>query len=239
MNFVGVDGCRAGWFWVSLMRSGEWQADIEQSFSRVWSKWQEAHSILVDIPIGLRNSSHDERLCDREARRVLGPPRSSSVFLVPCRPSLYARGYREACRINERYTGRRLSRQSWNIARKTREVDELLQSHPRARRGVREIHPEVLFWALNGGESMKYNKRTKDGFKERLHLLEIRYPGSQVIVASVLSRFTTKQVGKDDVLDALVGAVTGELGWHSLKSFPEQPERDSTGLPMEIAYFAI
>jgi predicted RNase H-like nuclease len=236
MSFVGVDGCSSGWFGVCLTNSGEWETGIEPNFGRIWTRWHAADSILVDIPIGLRDSGNEERLCDREARRALGPPRSSSVFPVPCRPSLQAEGYPDACRINKRYTGRRLSQQSWNIAGKIREVDDLLQSHPRARSVVREIHPEVLFWALNGGKSMQHNKRTEDGFKERLQLLELRNPGSEVIVTSVLNRFARKEIERDDLMDALAAAVTGKLGKGSLRSFPEWPERDSTGLPMEIVY---
>lgn len=237
MSCVGVDGCRAGWFWVCLMQSDGWDVGIEQRFGRVWSKWEGADSILVDIPIGLRESGEQERLCDREARRILGPPTSSSVFPVPCRLSLYAKGYRDACRINERQTGRRLSRQSWNIAGKIREVDDLFQSHPQVKGAVREVHPEVLFWALNGGKPMQHNKRTEHGFNERLRLLALRYPGSETIVSCVLHTFTRKDAGRDDVLDALAAAVTGKLGKGSLQSLPKNPERDSTGLPMEIVYY--
>lgn len=219
-----------------LMQSGEWEAGVEQSFSPILSRWQWADSILVDIPIGLRDSGGEERLCDREARRALGPPRSSSVFPAPCRPSLFADGYRDASRINERQTGRRLGRQSWAIARKIREVDDLLRSHPQARNVIREIHPEVLFWALNAGKSMQHNKRIEDGFNERCRLLTRRYPGSRAIVPSVLSRFPRKDVARDDILDALAAAVTAGLGTRSFRSLPEHPERDSTGLPMEIVY---
>lgn len=219
-----------------LMHSGEWNVGVERDFSRIWSRWQQADSVLVDIPIGLRDSGCEERLCDREARRVLGPPRSSSVFPAPCRPSLCANVYRDASRINERHTGRRLSRQSWAITRKIQEVDDLLQSHPRARNVIREIHPEVLFWALNCGKPMHHNKRTEDGFNERLKLLELRYPGSEAISASVLDTFARQEVGRDDVLDALAAAVAGKLGRGSLRSLPEHPELDSTGLPMEIVY---
>ena len=38
-------------------------------------------------------------------------------------------------------------------------------------------------------------------------------------------------------MDALVAAVTGKLARGALRSLPEVPERDSTGLPMEIVYY--
>jgi len=36
---------------------------------------------------------------------------------------------------------------------------------------VREIHPEVSFWALAGGKPAKYNKKTLAGRNERIVLL--------------------------------------------------------------------
>jgi predicted RNase H-like nuclease len=233
---MGVDGCRAGWLWVWLGQSGEWQAGVEQSFHQVWSRSERGDLILVDIPIGLRDSGDLERLCDREARGILGRLRSSSVFPVPCRQSLHGKGYGDACRINERLSGRRLSRQSWNIAAKIREVDDLLQTHPRARRMVLETHPEVLFWSLNGGKSMQHNKRTAKGFNERLRLLTRQYPGSQAILAFVMDAFERRQAGRDDVLDAIAAAVAAKQGRRSLRSFPGRPELDSAGLPMRIVY---
>lgn len=237
MSFVGVDGCKAGWFWVRLTRSGDWDAHIAQRFDQVWGEWRQAELILVDIPIGLRGSGDQERLCDREARRILGRPRSSSVFPPPCRAALSAHTYREATRINERHTGRRLNKQTWNITPKIREVDNLIQSEHRARSVIRESHPEVLFFALNEGRGMMHNKRAEDGFSERLRLLERVYPGSNAVVTSALGRFARKDVGRDDILDALVAAVAAMVGEHRLRMLPERPERDSTGLPMEIVYY--
>lgn len=160
------------------------------------------------------------------------------MFPVPCRPALHADTYGEACCIHERRTGKRLSRQSWNIAGKIREVDGLLRSHSRAKRVIRETHPEVLFWALNAGKCMRHNKRTEDGFHERLRLLAGHYRHSKAIVDSVLNTFARKDVGRDDVLDALAAALAGKLGKGSLRSLPECPERDSTGVSMEIVYTA-
>jgi predicted RNase H-like nuclease len=32
MKFVGVDGCKAGWFWASISEENEWDAGIIASF---------------------------------------------------------------------------------------------------------------------------------------------------------------------------------------------------------------
>lgn len=63
----------------------------------------------VDIPIGLADEG--ARHCDKEARRVLGQPRASSVFPAPIRPVLAAECWEEACTIRERAAGKRMSKQ--------------------------------------------------------------------------------------------------------------------------------
>ena len=47
-----------------------------------------ADSVLIDIPIGLSDSGPGGRLCDREARQLLGCGRVSSVFSAPARRTL-------------------------------------------------------------------------------------------------------------------------------------------------------
>ena len=41
----------------------------------------------------------------------------------------------------------------------------------------------------------------------------------------------------NDILDALVAAVTALLGKQSLLTMPGKPEVDLRGLPMEMAYY--
>ena len=93
-----------------------------------------------------------------ESRRLLGK-RGSSVFAVPCREALSARTYRQACRINQRILGVKLSIQTWNIAAKIREIDTWLCTNPKLQPKIRESHPELCFWALAGGHAMSYPKK--------------------------------------------------------------------------------
>ena len=78
--------------------------------------------ILIDIPIGLKTGGSGERLSDLGARSIL-KARKSSIFPVPCREAIYAKTYKEACEVNERLTGKRISKQAWNIVPKIRDVD--------------------------------------------------------------------------------------------------------------------
>jgi len=100
---------------------------------------------------------------------------------------------------------------------------------------IREIHPEVGFWALNKYAAMQYNKKSEEGFNERFALLSGYCEYVQDIVEAAKQKFHRKEVARDDIIDALVGTVTAKFH-PSLNTLPEKPERDSKGLPMEIVY---
>src|SRR5581483_732956 len=75
--------------------------------------------VAVDIPIGLpsgHSTDDGRRRCDGAARALLGP-RAVSVFPAPCRPTLSATSYRDACQleISARQGGSGLSRQAYGI----------------------------------------------------------------------------------------------------------------------------
>lgn len=226
----GVDGCRAGWFyfWINGRVFGhgvvdELSAVVSQGYADV---------ILVDMPIGLPDDDGN-RDCDTAARRLLGR-RASSVFPAPCRAALAAATYEEACALNEQQTGRRLSRQCWNIVPKIREVDRLLLAGGRARGRVRESHPEVCFAALNGGRPMAAAKRTADGYQERLAVLRAKWPSAPRAAEAALAAYRRGDVGRDDILDAMVLAVTASLPAARRETIPARPRKDDKGLPMSM-----
>jgi predicted RNase H-like nuclease len=188
---------------------------------------------LIDIPIGLKSSGSEERHCDREARKLLGK-RASSVFPAPCRQALECRDYAEASSVNQSATGRKLSRQSWAIVLKIYEVDSVVRGLPE-RRKLREMHPELCFMALNGGEPMGHNKKKAAGQTERLAVLSRYRPDAETIFQEARTGWLKKDLANDDILDALVGAVVASHpDW--LVSLPTVPEEDDVGLPMEMVY---
>jgi len=239
VEFVGVDGCPAGWVAVALTGDGRLGYQVLPTFDAVLCQHPRA-LILVDVPIGLREAGPEERLCDREARRLL-EQRRSSVFPAPVRAALCAADYEAASRLNrERTDGRRgLSRQSWAIVPKIREVYEHLAGRHQPSPLVREMHPELCFWALNEGRPLRHNKKTQEGYHERVALLSRLVAGSVRLVETVLREKRRGIVRRDDVVDALVGAVIARLSGGDLKTLPGVPERDSAGLPMEMVYFGV
>ncbi|MBW2039536.1 MAG: DUF429 domain-containing protein [Deltaproteobacteria bacterium] len=232
---VGADGCKAGWFTVLVMEDNDWEVDVFPDVSSLWNKYSSASVILLDVPIGLRDRGTEERICDIEARKILGPKRRSSVFPAPCRASISAKTYEEANNINKQMTGRGLSLQTWNIIPKICEVDILLSNDESARSRIREIHPEICFWAL-AGHPMKHSKKKREGLLERTKVLQSLYPRTDDIIRYALSAYRRNEVAKDDILDALSAAVTAMRGVQRLVSIPKAPEFDSQGLRMEMVY---
>ncbi|MDP2215778.1 MAG: DUF429 domain-containing protein [Methanolobus sp.] len=236
MNVVGVDGCSSGWFAIQLLSEEEFDIGLYPNISAIWDRYRDASHILIDTPIGLREDELG-RQCDRDARKKLGQPRGSSVFNAPCRQAAYELSYERASEINRKYTSKGLSKQSFAIAPKIREVDLFLSENVEAQSTVLEIHPELCFYMLSG-KPMVFSKKTSEGFKERIEVLRNIYSGTDEIVNQALSKFKGKDVAKDDILDALVAALTAKLGCEcGLRSIPLSPEIDSKGLPMRMMYF--
>ena len=248
-EFVGVDGCKGGWFSIGFNnRRDNYEMAVFPSFSELLAHYSDASLVLVDIPIGLPEGP-EGRVCDREARRRLGHPRASSVFPTPARQTVKQaakspRDYERAKEVESRFAGKGISQQAFAIAPKIAEVDKVMTAPDgTARRRVREVHPEVCFWALNNRQPMQFAKRTTEGRAERLRVLQAVEPWTQEIFGAALAcpRWTRRDVAKDDILDALVAVVTAYLGHDDeggLQTIPGHPSTDSMGLPMEMVFLA-
>lgn len=232
-----MDGCRGGWFFACIGPGDEVTFGVFSTFEKLWEKYRKDTSLfLVDIPIGLPSSDKPVRQCDREARKLLGPKRGPSIFPPPSRDALKAASYAEACRINERITGKKITRQAWGIAPKIREMDALLGRNPKAIKCIRETHPEICFWALNNGKAMGHSKKSEEGFDERIEILKQHYPTASAWVKAAMGRYPRKSLSRDDAVDASVLAITAAVSNGRLATIPEKPLKDDLGLPMEMAY---
>jgi len=235
MKAFGLDGCKQGWFYVCLERQ-TLEFGVVSAAADIVECGNPIDAICIDIPIGLHDSGSAPRGCDVAARKVLGRGRASSVFNAPLRPALYAPDYPAANALNRKLSGKGLSKQSYNIGSKIREVDELLLGEPKARDLIRETHPEVCFWALNGGQAVLASKKTDEGFETRMQLLEPHLRQSRSCVEDAMRAYPRKVVARDDIVDALVVALTASK-INNINTLPSKPEVDSKGLTMEIAYF--
>ena len=236
---AGVDGCKAGWFVAITSVTTKNETDpscefnlknvfIASTFAEVLSKTSDCKLVCVDIPIGLSDGP-ERRACDLAARKALGGKRASSVFPAPVRPCLTTNEYKTANAICRKLTGKGLSKQSFALLEKIRQVDDLMT--PELQRRVREIHPEISFWALNDKQPILQNKKTVPGQARRHKLLQEIFSG----LDSILAQAPARGYMMDDALDALVAAWTaGQTVLGKARTLPEKPELDGKGLRMEI-----
>lgn len=152
LRVCGVDGCRDGWVVASL--SGL------QVVKQLDDLLADFDLIGIDMPIGL--SPDGPRACDAAARKAL-PGRASTIFSTPPRSLVGITDYAAANTESKQRFGRGVSRQSFAIWPKIRELDVLVRRDPS--RFV-EIHPECAFTWMSGsvpptkhGEPGKYFRR--------------------------------------------------------------------------------
>jgi predicted RNase H-like nuclease len=223
---AGVDGCRGGWVVVTVPCEGGGGVSVHGvTHARAVLAELESGRIRaagIDIPIGLPVCR--SRAVDSEARRRLGP-RRSSVFPAPVRAVLATRTYVEACAASHAACGKKVSRQLFNIVPKIKEVDDL--QSPARQATLFEACPELSFATL-AGMPMPHSKGTVPGTAERVRALRAVFPG-------VARHAEAPPAGAkvDDVLDAFALAWTARrfvLG----EAVRLGGEPDARGLRMEM-----
>jgi len=228
---MGVDGCRGGWCAVTLrIDDGPLRISppfVNLSFRDILNA--DADFICIDIPIGLLEG-HGRRSCDVEARNILGP-RWPAVFDPPCRQALGQPTHQAASSINRAVTGRGLAIQAYCISNKIHEVDSLMTQELQT--PVRELHPELCFYALKGEQPVTAQKRRVAGREERWCLLRRVLP--LLPKEPPRRRELPGGCAPDDYIDALVAAWTALcLARHIARHIPEEPPIDAKGLRMEM-----
>jgi predicted RNase H-like nuclease len=229
VDVIGVDGCASGWIAASRDARGAICCRHVNALADLFGNSIRPRVVAVDVPIGLLGRG--ARDCDVEARRLLGA-RRSSVFPAPIRPILTATSQAAASRIRRRIEGKGVSIQTWAIAPKIVEVDGFLRADDVRREIVREVHPEVSFFFLNGQRPMNAAKRKADGQAERLSVL--RKWGGEAI-GNTLAKRKDLACKADDIVDALVALWTAErIACGTAILIPSKPPLDAYGLRMEM-----
>lgn len=232
-RIAGVDGCPVGWLFVELdLETGNIESAVAPTIaSRIQS--DDAYDVVtIDIPIGL--TEKDARQCDVLARRQLGP-RASSVFPAPVRAAIVCTSYPEAAAASIAKQQKSISKQSFAIYPKIREVDDLLRQRPELLDVVFEVHPEVCFQAWNDGRPMAHAKKSPEGGAARRALIAASF-GSDAF-ASVRERHRRSDVSDDDIADAFAALWTARrIMAGEARSLPADPPRDAMGLPMAMLY---
>jgi len=229
MAYVGVDGCPSGWFAVTCGGDPPTAAQYS-SIDELWEANKHASRILIDIPIGL--PSINRRTCDVKAKQQLGC-RGSSVFYTPSRAVLNVSSHKEMNRVNKRETSHGVSAQTHALMPKITEVDEFLGGRLDDDQVLVESHPELCFSVYNDNTPVVYKKSSDRGRKKRMELLSQLYDNFLTVHAQFRDDHYVKDVGHDDILDAMVlaAAAAGETA-----TLPAEPEFDAEGRPMQMVY---
>ncbi|MGH1493425.1 MAG: DUF429 domain-containing protein [Acidimicrobiales bacterium] len=225
---IGIDGCLGGWLtveWSTEGISANRVTDLKPLLNRL--RAGQVAALAIDMPIGLLD--RQPRACDTEARRLLGP-RRSSIFPTPVRATLEATDYADACRLSRQCSGKALSIQAFNLLPKIAELDRLVVPADQDR--LVEAHPECAFRRLADGP-LAHAKRTEEGRQQRIDLLS-QYD-------SALGQMVTEEIASSrrlpvlDLIDATVLAITArrviEGTEHRLGD-----DVDELGLAAQIVY---
>ncbi len=237
LRVMGVDGCRSGWIAVAVNADGPLEPEIVhgETFGEILAHPSAPVRVAVDMPIGLPDRIEGPgRVAEQAVRPLLGE-RQSSVFSVPARPAVMAATYEAACAaaLATSDPPRKVSRQSFLLFPKIREIDALLD--PALAERVFEVHPEVTFWRLNGERPMALAKKVKNrpdrpGIEERIALLA-RYGYARAFFDAA----RPSGCGIDDLVDAAANAIAARrILAGDARPFPDPPGRDGKGLPVAI-----
>ena len=214
---VGADACPYGWCGTRI-DGDEVTIELFQTFENLQDSFSEARRILVDIPVGLSDTSR--RRCDEKSRGLLGC-RGNSVFFSPSSQAVKCDEYDRANETHRKSVGYGLSQQAFHIREKILEVQETVGDIYDGI--VRESHPELCFAALNG-QPIAYPKSSPEGRALRLQLLEREIRDAESMYRDVREKFPLKEVRRDDILDSIVLAVAATSD--KLTTVPEKPDPD-------------
>ena len=231
---AGVDGCKAGWLCIKKnIDTGVVSSGVFSNAQSLIRQKPEPLVIAVDIPIGLMES--DPRQCDIEARKLLDIKRKPSIFPAPIRSIIRLNTFEEANAVSKQILGKGISQQTHAICKKILQFDEILSEQPALQKRIKEIHPEVCFWACNNDKSIPHNKKSEEGLKER-HKIISEYFGHKAIM-DVRSKYHVNTVAHDDIYDAFIALWTAERIYKGNAGLIPNPSPcDEKGIHMEMWY---
>ena len=205
--FVGVDGFKGGWIAIGISTRGFKEARAFATFAELMSEYAKAKIIAVDMPLVL--VARGDREADSAARAYL-KGQASSVFNAPPKPVLTASDYPDAARIARTLTGKGMSKQSFHLIEKIKEVQPFVPDER-----VFEVHPEISFRIMNGGDKLP-RKKSWAGMRARLRLLA----ENKIVLPDELG--DAGKVPIDDVVDAAGAAFSARrIKRGKARMFPE------------------
>ncbi len=209
MRVFGVDGTKGGWVAIAL-EDGRFAGDyILRPVETRFAELADARAIAIDVPIG-----YGPREADVAARKFLTGA-ASRVFAIP-----------ELALLKAPFgPGLGVSAQAHALGPRIIHVTALAAGDPR----FHEVHPEVSFLTMNGGEPLRYRKKSAGGALERIELL--RRHGIELVPLDAAASALL-----DDVLDAAAAAWSAHrIATGTARTLPDPPQV-LDGRPVAIWY---
>lgn len=198
---VGVDGYPKGWIAAVLAdRQISWRSS---GLHELKPMVRGCSVVAIDIPLKLVATGWRE--CDRLTKAALGK-HQSRVFMIPPRPVLelgIKAPNEQTQALSIELTGSGVSRQALALSERILAVNDLLPD-----KRFHEVHPELVFAALDGGV-VPPAKKSARGVGTRIRILD---PWLTTLGTScaLLMKSCPPDVPADDALDALA-ALAGAL----------------------------
>lgn len=167
--FLGISACKNGWVACVLPTTDEPASYITHTKLRsLLGVFPGLQLACIDIPTVLEEGP-GPRGCDDRARKILGL-RGKTDGYAPSKSVLKCKSYKDAVRCNKRDTGIMLSKESWALIPKMKEIAELMNGGPRWASKLLESNPDLVILGLTGDLPQSSDKTTK-GLTERRDIL--------------------------------------------------------------------
>lgn len=231
---AGACGSRTGWVVTRRdLKDGGITLRHVRELSILVKETEAPKLLCIDIPIGLlEKASPGGRQCEREGRKLLGYPRSACICSPPARPAIQAKTFDEVLKINRSTSKHKIGvgRLSFGMLPRIREVDSFMT--PALQQQVRECHPELSFFQMNGEVPLGSFKAELPGQRERRQLLESQWGTG---LSHLMNSLLTEKVTASEILESMAACWTAErMVRKEALVLPAKRQKDSKGLMMEI-----
>ena len=204
VDWIGIDGCRGGWIIAWLKDGCPAEIRFAESLQPFLKQAPKDAVILIDM-ILYKPDETSPRPFDRIAKSQLGKWHSR-VFPAPPKEALSAQDYPEACQKSFLLSGKKISKQCYNLFPKIREAN-----HPSIHvEQLIEYHPEIAFKQLNANIVVEASKKTDLGRNLRQQLIADYLPEDPMEIFKENNEKARWQ--PDDLLDALALALVARNG---------------------------
>ena len=218
-SVIGIDGCKAGWIIAKTLENESISFQIIKNLNDL--KRINVSHIGIDIPLQLSHTG--KRFAEIEARSLL-KNRACTIFTPPTLNALRAKNYMDACEVNFKECGKRISKQSWNLFPKIKEAQEFLENKSINKLRVFEVHPELSFMAMNDMSLVQASKKTDIGREIRIKLIQKFFP--KFSFESVRNEYKKNQALDDDILDSVSVLWSTQRIVDNIANFvPKDPKR--------------